>query len=134
MQTARKREIEPSQEIVKVEIQRKKRKAGKKNPALFWGVMMFLGIFMRISMEHLKLQSQITTCIKNTNRIQAEYWEQKEENDEEYKRLSNAYNINEIRDMAINELGMSYPTEGQIIYYDMDGNDYVRQYAEIPEE
>ena len=42
--------------------------------------------------------------------------------------------LEKIRDIAINELGMVYAQEDQVVLYDSEGSDYVRQYADIPEE
>ena len=39
-----------------------------------------------------------------------------------------------VKDVAMNELGMVQAKKSQIITYKMDDNDYVRQYSEIPSE
>jgi hypothetical protein len=39
-----------------------------------------------------------------------------------------------IRDVAINELGMVYASEDQVVLYDGGTRDYVRQSGEIPSE
>ena len=44
-----------------------------------------------------------------------------------------AFDLDEIRDRAINELGMQYATEDQIRYYTPGNNSYVRQYQDVPE-
>ena len=41
--------------------------------------------------------------------------------------------LEEIRRIAIGELGMQYAEEGQIINYSVDGSDYVKQFQDIPE-
>ena len=41
-------------------------------------------------------------------------------------------NLSEIKDKAINELGMVYATSNQIVYYSVDGSDYMSQYHDIP--
>ena len=35
--------------------------------------------------------------------------------------------------LAMNELGMVYPTEGQVVYYDLTESDYVHQFTDIPQ-
>ena len=51
-----------------------------------------------------------------------------------YYPMSTGRNMDEIKRIAIQEYGMTYATEGQIITYsDGGGNDYVRQLAPIPE-
>ena len=47
-------------------------------------------------------------------------------------RISTTTNLSEIKDKAINELGMVYATNNQIVYYSVDGSDYMSQYQDIP--
>ena len=55
------------------------------------------------------------------------------ENDENYNRINGNIDLEEIRRIAIQEYGMRYVEEGQIVTYsDNGGMDYVRQTAEIP--
>ena len=48
-------------------------------------------------------------------------------NDEEYSRITSNINLEEIKRIAIGELGMTYATEGQVIPYESNSNDYMRQ-------
>ena len=57
----------------------------------------------------------------------------KEDNDAYYSEVLTSVDLNEIRDKAINELGMQYATEDQIRYYTPGNNSYVRQYQDVPE-
>lgn len=49
------------------------------------------------------------------------------ENDEEYNRINSNIDLEEIKRIAIGELGMTYAGEGQIITYSHVGNDYMRK-------
>ena len=42
--------------------------------------------------------------------------------------------IEEIREMAINELGMVYATEENVVLYKNTSQNYVSQYEQVPEE
>ena len=53
-------------------------------------------------------------------------------NDEEYTKIMSSVDLEEIKRIAIEELGMKYAKDGQVITYSGEGNDYVRQYKEIP--
>ena len=53
-------------------------------------------------------------------------------NDEEYTRITSSVDLEEIRRIAIQELGMQYAEEGQIISFASESNDYVKQLADIP--
>ena len=51
-------------------------------------------------------------------------------NDEAYAQIQSNINLEEIRRIAIEELGMSYAEEGQIILYQENKKDYMHQNAE----
>jgi hypothetical protein len=51
-------------------------------------------------------------------------------NDEDYNRIISSVDLEEIRKIAIGELGMTYAKEGQIITYENAGNDYMRRVSE----
>ena len=48
-------------------------------------------------------------------------------------RIATTTNLSEIKDKAINDLGMVYATSNQIVYYSVDGSDYMSQYHDIPQ-
>ena len=57
----------------------------------------------------------------------------KEENTTRYNVVMDSVNLEEVRDRAINDLGMGYATSDQIIEYQNPVNDYVktvRKYSE----
>lgn len=70
--------------------------------------------------------------MKNIATLEAQLSELKAENDDEYNRVTSSVDLEEIREIAINELGMVYAGADQVILYDGQGSDYVRQYGEIP--
>lgn len=56
----------------------------------------------------------------------------KMENDEEYSRIISSVDLEYIKDVAINQLGMRYAEEGQIVEVETQGDDYVRQHQKMP--
>ena len=50
---------------------------------------------------------------------------------EEYNRIVNSVDLDEVKRIAQEELGMHYATEGQIIKYTDAIGDYVKQYSDI---
>ena len=56
----------------------------------------------------------------------------KAENDEAYKRLSTSVDLESVKKTALEELGMSYVKESQIVYYSVGDDDYMNQYGDIP--
>lgn len=82
---------------------------------------------------YLTLKADITSSIKNISRMESTLNELKLSNDENYDRIISNINLEEVKRIAIQELGMSYAKEGQIISFSSEGSDYVRQTGEIPE-
>ena len=39
-----------------------------------------------------------------------------------------------VKDVAMNELGMVQAKKSQIVTYEIEDSDYVRQYSDVPEE
>ena len=82
---------------------------------------------------YVNLQADITNRINHISQLESQLNDLRLANDEEYTRIMSNVDLEEIKNIAINELGMKYAKEGQVITYSGEGNDYVRQYKEIPE-
>lgn len=83
---------------------------------------------------YISLQSDITNSVKHIATLESQLNDLKLANDEEYSRITSNIDLEEIKRIAIGELGMTYAGEGQIITYSNEGSDYVRQYKEIPDK
>ena len=83
---------------------------------------------------YIKIQSDITARMKTIAVLESQIANLKAENDEAYKRINTAIDLDAIKNTAINELGMFYATQDQIVYYMVENDDYMNQYIEIPEE
>lgn len=97
---------------------------------LLAGVLVFGGFVA----AYITIQSDITTRMKSIASLETQVSNLKAENDEAYKRISMAIDIEVVKNTAINELGMFYATPDQIVYYTVENDDYMNQYIEIPEE
>lgn len=84
-----------------------------------------------ILMSYIRLQSDIITSVQQISRLESQLNDLKLSNDEDYARAVSSVDLEEIRSVAIGELGMKYAKEGQIINVSGEGTDYVRQLAEI---
>lgn len=80
----------------------------------------------------VKLQSQVTTRMNRIASLQSQINDLKAENDAKYKNIMTSVDIGHIKDVAINELGMRYPTEEQIVYYTVETSNFMDQYCDIP--
>ena len=88
---------------------------------------------LAICIGYLQLRSEVDGRTSRINRMEAELKETRMENDANYNRIMKSVNLEEIRRIAMEELHMVYANEDQVILYDAEESDYVRQYEEIPE-
>ena len=80
-------------------------------------------------LQYLQLQSKLTSEIKMISSMESRLNKLKMDNDEEYNRILNSVDLEEVKRVAIGELGMVYASEGQIVMYESVGNDYMRKVA-----
>ena len=102
-----------------------------------FGYVLFLSLALFatgwILVGYIGLQSDITNSIKHISVLEKELNNLKLANDEEYNRITSNIDLEEVRRIAIEELGMQYAKEGQIINFTSENSDYVKQMASIPE-
>lgn len=100
------------------------------------GYMLFLVMAMLVTafvlISYIQLQSVITNNVNQISYLESHLNELKLANDEEYSRITSSVDLEEIKKIAIGELGMTYATEGQVVTYTNVGSDYVKQVAEMP--
>ena len=84
-----------------------------------------------ILISYIQIQAEITLSVKHIAAMESELNDLRLTNDENYARAASSVDLEEIRSVAIGELGMRYAKEGQIINVSGEGNDYVRQLADI---
>lgn len=85
-----------------------------------------------ILVNYIGLQADITSSVKHISALEKQLNDLKLANDEEYSRITSSINLEEVKRIAIQELGMQYAQEGQIISFASENNDYVKQMADIP--
>ena len=79
---------------------------------------------------YIQLQSELTTKREAIAALESELNTIRIANDEELNRIESSIDLEEIKGIAIGELGMTYAQEGQIIPYSNEGNDYMRRVAD----
>jgi cell division protein FtsB len=114
-------------------IQRKNRdKARYMNLGYVFFLVCALAVMMLPISIYIGLQADVTNSIKEISRLERELNSLKLENDENYSRITNNVDLDYIRRVAIQELGMTYAREGQIIDFSSNQSDYVRQLNPLP--
>lgn len=87
--------------------------------------------FMALSL--IQVQSQVTQRMKNIAKLESQITTLKADNDARYKEIVTSVDLDYIKEVAVNQLGMNYAREDQIIYYSVEKNNYMDQYRDIPE-
>lgn len=83
---------------------------------------------------YLRLQSDIVSRSENITALQKQLTELTEKNDTAYQAAEDSINLEEVRNKAVNELGMVYAAQGRVVEYESPSSDYVKQYSDIPED
>lgn len=95
------------------------------------GYVLFLAAAMSICamilMNYVQLQAELTNVTRSVAEKQSELNNLKTANDEKYNRIVSNVNLEDIKRIAICELGMRYAQEGQIVYYTKEESDYMRR-------
>lgn len=96
-------------------------------------MMMATAMIFGMCAVYIQLQSELNSRMSRVATLEAELIALRTDNDIMKKRIETSIDFDEIKDLAINELGMVYPSKGQVVYYQIDETDYMEQYDDIPD-
>ncbi len=99
---------------------------------VFLAAALFVAGYVLIG--YIQLQADLTSQVETIASLESRLNSLRLSNDEELTRINSSVDLEEIKRIAIGELGMVYAEEGQIIHYTNEGSDYVRQVGDIPKE
>ncbi len=111
---------------------RKRVAALRKNRLLTGYMIMAVAMTCFMLVGYVALQTNVTTRMNRIADMENELSTINADNNAAESRIATNTNLSEIKDKAINELGMVYATSNQIVYYSIDGTDYMSQYKDIP--
>jgi len=87
-----------------------------------------------VCVNYLKVQSDVVQLNKSISGLEKEITGLEKENDALAAVLeSEKYDLETVYRMAVGVLGMVYPNNNEIIYYNNESEGYFRQYQDIPE-
>ena len=81
--------------------------------------------------QYLMLRSEVTSKVKELAKLETQLNELRAENDDTENRIKGAIDLEEVKYRAMNELGMQYANSDQIVAYECEDTDYVRQLIDI---
>lgn len=112
------------------------RRAREKHSHMNVGYVAFLAVAVMFSafvlFNYIQLQTQNTALKGTIAQKESQLNAMKMANEEEYSRIVSSVDLAHVKDVAINELGMQYAQEGQVVSVAVQGDDYVRQYEQMP--
>lgn len=131
--------VRPEREREQRRVSRQARKNRTKAQQMGKGYVMFLSLVsvatLFVCVHFIQLRSTVTAQLKEVASLETELNQLIAENDAFYDSTVSDVDLDHVRDVAINELGMSYAGEDQIIWYSSNTtNSYVRQYQDVPTE
>lgn len=114
------------------QVQRNRRKAMRMNPAYVTFLAIAAVVALGVCIWYLQLRAELTSRTEHIAELQQELADAKEENTTRYNLVMDSVSLEDVRNRAINDLGMVYATPDQIIEYQNPVNDYIKQYESIP--
>ena len=126
----------PYEAAPKKRVSKQTRKAREKAFAMNIGYAMFFTAIMSLLLfgciKYLQIQASVTSSMKHINAMESQISDLRADNDAEYNRVMMTENLEEIRRIAIEELGMVYASESQVVLFTGKDTDFVRQYEDVP--
>lgn len=103
------------------------------SPVFALGIVVAVVIILFVCVDYIQLQTNIRVRLNNINRMEDELAELISENKVLENQVSSYIDLDYVYDIATTELGMRYPSNGQVVYYEGTESEYVRQYGSISE-
>ena len=118
---------EPKRRALSPEVQVNREKAKHMNLGYVLFLIAALAAAGVILIGYIRVQSEITTMTEYIAKQEKILNNLKISNDEMLTRIESRLDLEEVKKVAIGELGMTYPEEGQIISYEAVNYDYTRR-------
>lgn len=130
--TARKLDVQrqleaPQRKALSREVQVNRAKAKHMNLGYVLFLVAALATAAMILIGYIRVQAEITTMTEYIAKQEKVLNNLKISNDEMLTRIESKLDLEEVKRVAIGELDMTYPKEGQIISYEAVNNDYTRR-------
>ena len=117
-------------------VRRKKASHAVRTGTLGRGFVLFLtaicAAMLCICVYYIQQKAEITNQYETIAKLENRYNTLKDDNDARYNEVMSSVSLEDIKEAALTRLGMHYADAGQIRYYSVQDDSYVRQYREVP--
>ena len=119
-----------------VEVPRRSRKQVRNTLSIPYCIFLAVACVLTLTLGayYLEQQALATSSQKKIASLESQLAELRKTNADELNRIETSVNLEEIREIAMNELGMVYATEENVVLYENTRQNYVSQYNDIPQE
>lgn len=126
-------EEEPTHSTLKALRSETKRQKKMNMSALYVVFLMVVCLVLVKSLvTYISLMSDNNAIVERISAYETQVNDLKVANDDEYSKMVNDVDLEEVRRIAVEELGMVYADSDQIITYTRENSDYVRQLEDLP--
>ncbi len=101
------------------------------NPLAVAAIIAMVGLISYFLFQYVSLQSRVTTAVKEIASLETQLATLKSDNSQKQVEINSSVSLDDVKYRAIAELGMTYAQEDQIVTYDGESGDYVRQVTKI---
>ena len=135
--TVRVRETLPArreeEEILRVSVQPEQRPVRVRiNVPYVLTLLVVTLLFGYLCFSYLKVQASINASMNRIANLEEQITKVRSENAVRENRLSAQMDLEEVYRIAVEELGMTYPQDNEVVTYSEQMREYVRQYEDIP--
>lgn len=107
----------------------------RRGQVMNFGFILFLTVALTVTaftcISYIRLQSTITSHVTQISSLESQLEELRAANDDMESRIKGSVCLEDVKKRAMEDLGMTYASQDQIIVYESDGTDYVRQFVAI---
>ncbi len=132
------RSVQPEKRQKAKTVSRRTRTNRERALQMNFGYVLFLTaasvVTVIVCVNFLQLRAKGTLLQEEVSALEAQLDSAVLENDSEYNRVMNSVDMEYVKNVAVNELGMKKASSKQVVTYELEDGDYVRQYSEIPAE
>lgn len=97
-------------------------------------LMSAIVVTLFVCVNYLKVQADVVQLNKSISKLEQELTGLEKENAALSSVLENErYDLETVYQMAVGVLGMVYPNNNEVLYYEKEDQGYYRQYQDIPE-
>ena len=89
-------------------------------------------LFGYLCFSYLKVQASINASMNRIANLEEQITKVRSENAVRENRLSAQMDLEEVYRIAVDQLGMTYPQDNEVVTYSEQMREYVRQYEDIP--